>query len=301
MATKGEKYERLRDFLKDSFQSQDLEEFLILNGYKEVAEAVNKDVGMAQYSFTIVQELNRRGLINVGFFDQLATERPRLEARIKSLEEFWLDTGHETRIAVVPKGLLSFDAHDAQFFLELLPGPRDENGLPESIRFWKHRIEARDEQKFTVGVIFGPSGCGKSSLVKAGLLPRLAERVVSIYVEATAEETEARLLKGLRKRFPDLPGDLDLTEYLAALRHRQGLSRGQQMLIVLDQFEQWLHARRRDQDTELARALSQCDGEHVQGLILVRDDFWVALSRFMGELGATSSRAGTPPWSTFST
>ena len=26
-------------------------------------------------------------------------------------------------------------------FLDLLPGPRDRDGLPESIRFWKTRIE----------------------------------------------------------------------------------------------------------------------------------------------------------------
>ena len=38
---------------------------------------------------------------------------------------------------IVPKGLRSFDEHDADFFLELLPGPRDRDGLPESIRFWK--------------------------------------------------------------------------------------------------------------------------------------------------------------------
>ena len=121
-----------------------------------------------------------------------------------------------------------------------------------------------------------PSGCGKSSLVKAGLLPRLADRVVSVYVEATAEETEARLLRGLRKRFPGLSADLDLTGTLAALRQGQGLSPGQQVLIVLDQFEQWLHARRREPDPELARALRQCDGEHVQCIVMVRDDFWVA-------------------------
>src|SRR5262249_41586431 len=53
---------------------------------------------------------------------------------------------------------------------------------------------------------------------------------------------------------------------------------------VIDQFEQWLHARRRDRDTELARALRQCDGEQVQAILMVRDDFWVALSRFMDEL-----------------
>ena len=50
---------------------------------------------------------------------------------------------------------------------------------------------------FKVGLIYGPSGCGKSSLVKAGLLPRLAKHVLTVYVEATPEETEARLLKAL--------------------------------------------------------------------------------------------------------
>ena len=79
-------------------------------------------------------------------------------------------------VKIVPKGLRSFDAHDADFFLELLPGPRDRDGLPDSIRFWKTRIEETDaDNTFAVGLIYGPSGCGKSSLVKAGLLPRLAK------------------------------------------------------------------------------------------------------------------------------
>ena len=90
-------------------------------------------------------------------------------------------------IKIVPKGLRSFDQHDADFFLELLPGPRDRDGLPESLRFWKTRIEATDpDATFRVGLIYGPSGCGKSSLVKAGLLPRLAKHVLPVYVEATA-------------------------------------------------------------------------------------------------------------------
>ena len=45
-------------------------------------------------------------------------------------------------IKIVPKGLRSFDEHDADFFLELLPGPRDRDGLPESIRFWKTKDRA---------------------------------------------------------------------------------------------------------------------------------------------------------------
>ena len=101
-------------------------------------------------------------------------------------------------IKIVPKGLRSFDEHDADFFLELLPGPRDRDGLPESIRFWKRKIEQIDpDLTFRVGLIYGPSGCGKSSLVKAGLLPRLGKHIHPVYVEATAEETEARLLKGI--------------------------------------------------------------------------------------------------------
>jgi len=112
-------------------------------------------------------------------------------------------------LKIVPKGLRSFDQQDADFFLELLPGPRDRDGLPDSIRFWKRKIEQIDpDETFRVGLIYGPSGCGKSSLVKAGLLPRLGKHVLTVYVEATAEETEARLLKGLRKACPELPRGL---------------------------------------------------------------------------------------------
>src|SRR5205807_6904275 len=112
-------------------------------------------------------------------------------------------TSDSRPIKIVPKGLRSFDEHDADFFLELLPGPRDRDGLPDSLRFWKTRIEEHDPDKtFAVGLICGPSGCGKSSLVKAGLLPRLAKDVIVVYLEATAGETEKRLLTGLRKRCP---------------------------------------------------------------------------------------------------
>jgi serine/threonine protein kinase/formylglycine-generating enzyme required for sulfatase activity len=188
-------------------------------------------------------------------------------------------------LKVVPKGLRSFDAHDADFFLELLPGPRDREGLPESIRFWKTRIAETDpDQTFAVGLIYGPSGCGKSSLVKAGLLPRLSEGVLAVYVEATAEDTEARLLHGLRKRCPTLPGHLRLKDAVAALRRGPGLLAGKKVLIVLDQFEQWLHAKKDEGNTELVQALRQCDGGRVQCIVLGRDDFWLAVSRFMKEL-----------------
>ena len=124
-------------------------------------------------------------------------------------------------VKIVPKGLRSFDEQDADFFLELLPGPRDRHGLPESLRFWKSRIEITDPDKtFNVGLIYGPSGCGKSSLVRAGLLPRLAKHVLTVYIEATPDQTETKLLKGLRKVCPDLPTGLGLVDSLAAIAER---------------------------------------------------------------------------------
>jgi eukaryotic-like serine/threonine-protein kinase len=59
---------------------------------------------------------------------------------------------------------------------------------------------------------------------------------------------------------------------------------GRKLLLVLDQFEQWLHARRSEPNTELVAALRQSDGGRIQAVVLVRDDFWLAASRFMGEL-----------------
>jgi hypothetical protein len=185
-------------------------------------------------------------------------------------------------LKIVPKGLRSFDEHDADFFLELLPGPRDRDGLPESIRFWKTRIETTDPDKtFPVGLIYGPSGCGKSSLVKAGLLPRLRTHVLSVYIEAASLETEARLQKGLHKACPLLSRGSGLVDSVASLRRGSILPPGRKLLLVLDQFEQWLHARAGEDDTELLAALRHCDGEHVQAVVIVRDDFWMAATRFM--------------------
>ncbi|MGO8750691.1 MAG: protein kinase domain-containing protein [Thermoguttaceae bacterium] len=186
---------------------------------------------------------------------------------------------------IVPKGLRSFDANDSEFFLPLVPGPRDRNGLPESIRQWKARIESQDpDEAFAVGVLYGPSGCGKSSLVRAGLLPRLSERAHALYIDVTAGETEERLRQKLLRRYPDLPADAGLAECLAVIRGGRGPGAGAKVLVVLDQFEQWLHGRPECDRRLLVESLRQCDGSRLQCLLLVRDDFWLALSRFMNEL-----------------
>ena len=75
-----------------------------------------------------------------------------------------------------------------------------------------------------------------------------------------------------------------LVDSLTAIRQGRVLRSGQKVLLVLDQFEQWLHAHRGEENTELVAALRQCDGEHVQAVVMVRDDFWLAASRFMADL-----------------
>ncbi|QDV47791.1 Serine/threonine-protein kinase PknB [Stieleria neptunia] len=197
------------------------------------------------------------------------------------------DSAGTSRVShgIVPRGLRSYGRHDAEFFHRLIPGPRDRDWVPESLRFWQRRIVASDEGEWPrVGVLYGPSGCGKSSFVKAGLLPLLGDSVTTVFVEATRDETEMRLRRGILKCHPDLELNATLTEALAQLRHRSESSSGPKLLLVIDQFEQWLHGRGDDQYSELAAALRQCDGQSVQCLLLVRDDFWLALSRFMAAL-----------------
>jgi len=60
--------------------------------------------------------------------------------------------------------------------------------------------------------------------------------VIVVYVEATGQETELRLLNGLRKRCLGLPPNLDLKGMLTALRRGHGVPVGKKVLIVLDQL-----------------------------------------------------------------
>ncbi len=167
---------------------------------------------------------------------------------------------------VVPKGLRAFDEHDADFFLELLPGPRDRDGLPESLRFWKTRVEERDPR---ADVPRGPD-LRAVRVWKIVTGPRRASPSVG---QACPDGVCRRKLRGYRashaqgvqRRCPALPTDLDLPRAVAALRRGRMIPPGHKIVIVLDQFEQWLHAGKDSEDAPLVQALRQCDGEHVQG------------------------------------
>ena len=194
-------------------------------------------------------------------------------------------------MSVVPKSLRPFDASDAASFLQLLPGPYDQRGVPESLRFWKTRIESRlPQEAFSVGVIYGPSGCGKTSMFRAGLKPLLSPQIDCIYIEASDTATEKSLLSSLSAAL-DIPkrilGSEPNTDEDLLVRVFTWLRRNSPRKVVLciDQFEQWLfsHASRID-GSSLVDALRQCDGINLQAILMVRDDFWMGITRLMQAL-----------------
>ncbi len=192
---------------------------------------------------------------------------------------------HSTEHArVVPKGLRSFDEHDRDFFLKLVPGIRDANGVPEIIRRLKFRFESREpSDSFRVGLIYGASGSGKSSLIRAGLMPLLDDSVYVAYVEANAKHTESRLLNTLTELIEPPQTQKTLVEVMAAIR-KQAFPGNKKVIVIVDQFEQWLHAHPHMDDAELVNALRQCDGINLQCLVSIRDDFWMGATRFFHEL-----------------
>ena len=184
-------------------------------------------------------------------------------------------------IKIVPKGLRSFDAGDSEFFLELLPGPRHSDGVPESIRFLENRLSGVEGgEPLDIGIIFGPSGSGKSSLVKAGLMPRLqANAYDTLFIEATGEDTEVRLLKGLRKKLIGADETKSLVQMFGLVARRYKAN-GRKLLVIIDQFEQWLAMNSHFAGNQLVEAFRQCNGSGIQILILAREDFWWRLNEF---------------------
>jgi hypothetical protein len=114
---------------------------------RAVAQRVKMDLDDVRNCFVV---LEGRGYVNTARTTDGRSASIIAEGRL-ALKQWEANPGAETgraahpsHIAVRPKGLLSFDQRDADFFLQLLPGPRDKNGLPDSVRYWKSRIEERD-------------------------------------------------------------------------------------------------------------------------------------------------------------
>ncbi|MFM8474289.1 MAG: protein kinase domain-containing protein [Planctomycetaceae bacterium] len=154
-----------------------------------------------------------------------------------------------------------------------------------------------------------PSGAGKSSWFAAGVLPTLRERdhrdvltVVSLNAEestfdpdAGSENTVSRLRQQLIYRL-SLPRNTTaslediLTEWKAtAAPQTDRKNSTKKLLIVIDQFEQWLSIHGRRKETQLQQALQHCDGQLLQTLLIFRSDFIDRAEPFMDACGSPRS------------
>jgi serine/threonine protein kinase len=189
-----------------------------------------------------------------------------------------LRDGSELR-GLVPRGLRSFTEIDSAFYQRMMPGPYDIEGRPWILNMWKKWVETPSKRyENAVGVIYGPSGCGKSSFVRAALIPSLHPEIVTVYFNFTVADPIANLVSFIQGKFPFTTDQTELPDVLGSIRRREDQPK---LLLVLDQFEQFLIDTEIDLDHVMVQALRQCDGVRLQAIILVRDEFWSEVSHFM--------------------
>ena len=105
-----------------------------------------------------------------------------------------------------------------------------------------------------------------------------------VYIEATPEETEARLLRACGKPVPTCHLEMGLVDSLMAIRQGRVLRVRSEGAVGPGPVRAMAPCKARRGEHRLVAALRHCDGEHVQAIVMVRDDFWLAATRFMGDL-----------------
>ncbi|MFK8113625.1 MAG: protein kinase [Rubripirellula sp.] len=180
-------------------------------------------------------------------------------------------------------GLQPFTEQDASTYLALIPGTRDRNGIPDSIRFWKRWVESNDpDTSYPVGVMYGPSGSGKTSYIRAGLFKQLSPDICRVYIECRSGDLGGRLTKIIESRLQRESGGSSLRDLLLRFRSGDSGSHGyHKLLIVLDQFESWVQSATIDERLDFAEALRQCDGIQIRALVVTRDDYWAGVKELM--------------------
>lgn len=186
-------------------------------------------------------------------------------------------------LRVEPKGLRAYSEEDGVHFLELIPGPRERSGLPESIHFWKKWASCDNVDEYaSVGVLYGPSGAGKTSFIRAGLINQLDNDICPIVIECRSGDLARRIESAIRNRFHQKQQTGSLSKLLSRLRSEEGGIHGyRKILLVLDQFESWSTTATPDDRRALAEALRHCDGKTLQSLFVVRDDYWSGITEIM--------------------
>jgi serine/threonine protein kinase len=220
--------------------------------------------------------------------------------------------------ASIPPGILSLQPLTAEadgFYRSLLKAAAGSR-LGEQIETVLQRILPRDDLKSTtetpaILALSAPSGAGKSTWLHAGLMPQLREKdtrsdVTVVFVNAeernsskeldlTAELLRKKLIFHLSVPPSDSETQTSLTDILSmvaggslaeAQQPRQQRRRQPKVLIVIDQFEQWLSVHGRSATTELRRALKHANGTNLQVLLIFRREFLEQAEDFMDACGS---------------
>jgi hypothetical protein len=90
MAILGSQRRKLRDFLQQSFNRDQMDCFLEDYDYEQARRNVSRDGSEEQYFVDLVRELARQGAIDASFFEKLITERQIRKSEILDLKELLL-------------------------------------------------------------------------------------------------------------------------------------------------------------------------------------------------------------------
>ena len=246
-----------------------------------VRRALRKNVKDRYSSMEAFQAELIQWLSNSNTSDDLSTVRTSEWDRNKSLDSTFASSSFNTLGQFTHRGLQPFESEDAKFFLSLVPGARAPSGLPESIQYWKDWLEDFDESEYSrIGILYGPSGSGKTSLLRAGIVPYLAPDLLPVSIECRKGESTLNYSLQIEQQVGCK--SVDLAALLLELRDNAAARNEHRKVVLLfDQFDNWAGSASTSQLAELAAALRHCDGESLQAMLIVRDDFWTSATEFM--------------------
>ena len=179
-------------------------------------------------------------------------------------------------------GLRSFELGDHRVFF----------GRSREITSIAERLRSPERAQPAILAVVGPSGCGKSSLIRAGVLPRIAGEGYWLTAPPIVPGTDP--LGNLVRAIAALVREKNIPVEVGSLRkdiEREGLKavatdlllprmRQQcKLLIVIDQFEELITQTEADERAKFVATLGPSIGGPVQVLATLRPEFLEPVSK----------------------